>query len=223
MAHLASGGGWDTTITAVNTTMLAVPVQIVLHGDDGNLFAVSSQAAGFGISQSFSNGTVSEVVPPNTSLVITIGLRSDASITTGWAELLSTTNVPAFAIFRYTNAAGNISEGTATLQTNGLSRIYFAFDNTNGFSTGIAVANLLAGAGTFAATVLDQNGAQISNNTIAIPGNGHTSFVLTDKFPSVAGKRGLVMLQSGTAALSAVGLQATPSLDFTSLPSIPGQ
>jgi hypothetical protein len=95
------------------------------------------------------------------------------------------------------------------------------YDNTTGFSTGVAMANLSPTAATITATIWDENGFQLGTQTLTLSGNGHTSFALPDKLPLTGGKRGIVQFQSSsTSGLTGLGLRFSPFGTFTSVPTI---
>ena len=63
-----------------------------------------------------------------------------------------------YAIFRQRGPDGRDSEGTAALESNGLSGLILPFDNSNGFSRGIAIVNTGADRVPLVAVVRDQSG-----------------------------------------------------------------
>ena len=64
-----------------------------------------------------------------------------------------------------------------------------------------------------------------TDSSVQLPGNGHTSFLLTDKFPQLAGQQGLVVITGSTTDpsntagyLNVLGLRA--NLPGTSLSTV---
>jgi hypothetical protein len=94
-------------------------------------------------------------------------------------------------------------------------------DNTTGFSTGAAMANLSAMVATVTATIWDENGFQLGVQVITLSGNGHTSFALPDKLPLTGGKRWIVQFQSSSSSgPTGLGLRFSPFGTFNSVPTI---
>ncbi len=60
---------------------------------------------------------------------------------TGWADVISSRAYAGFAIFRQRGPDGRDSEGTAPLEGTTLPGLVVPFDNSDGFSTGVAIVN----------------------------------------------------------------------------------
>ena len=170
--------------------------------------------------------TLDEAIAPNTTLVVTTGAL--ASNVEGWADVLSNGPLSGFAVF-----SNGSAEASVPLQSQIGTSITLPFDNTNGASTGVAIANLAGAPATITATVWDMNGNQIGQPiTVALTqndanGNGHDSFMLPSRLAVTAGIRGIVQFQGnpGTAStpagqLTGLGLRADPDGLFTSIPTI---
>ena len=65
----------------------------------------------------------------------------------------------------------------------------------------------------------DDTGANLGTATINLAALGHTSFILTSKYASVANKRGTVEFDAPAGTqISVLGLRATPSGAVTTVP-----
>jgi hypothetical protein len=105
------------------------------------------------------------------------------------------------------------------LQTQAPSIIVFPFDNTSGYVTGMAFANLSPTPVDVAVTVWDENGVQIGSQTFTVAAAGHTSFAVPAQIALTAGRRGIVRFQSsGSSGIAGLGLRFTPFGTFTSVP-----
>ena len=97
-------------------------------------------------------------------------------------------------------------------------QLYMPFDNTPGYSTGIALTNP-SSPGSSPATVnvslLDASGDSLASGIVVVPANGHVSKVLSDLFADIAGKRGTVSLTSDSG-IFALGIRAN-GVAFTTL------
>lgn len=221
LAHIAAGGGWTTVISLVNTSMSAVPVTINLRGEDGAPLTMPVTSTQQNVSQTVTTWSLNTVINPNATWFISAGEQM-ATTAVGWAEVVSS-GVNGFAIFRQSTVNGS-SEGTVPLQTQFPSIMMVPYDNTNGFVTGLALANLALNGVTVMATMWDHAGVLLGSQPVTLPGNGHTSFAFPDKLPFTAGKRGMVRFESvGGGGLTGLGLRFSPFGTFTSVPTIMGQ
>jgi hypothetical protein len=221
LSHIAAGGDWTTVISLINTSASAVSLTVNLHADDGSALTLPLTSTLQGVTQTPTASSVSATLNPNATLVISMG-RQIATTVVGWADVVSSGPVNGYAIFR-TTSGGLPSEGTVPLQTQFTSKLVLPYDNTAGFVTGVAIANLST-SGTVTAVMYDQNGTLLGAQSINIPGNGHASFVLPERLPLTAGKQGIVIWQStGGNGLSGLGLRFSSVGTFTSVPSILSQ
>ena len=97
------------------------------------------------------------------------------------------------------------------------------YDNTAGFTMGIALVNLTKGSTPVTAAIWDDRGTLIGTQNLGpIAGNGHMSFVLPSLIPLTAGKRGVVLFDIGSnSGIAGLGLRFSPFSTFTSVPAIP--
>jgi hypothetical protein len=179
-----------------------------------------------GVSQQVTAAALDRVIAPNTTLVVATGAL--ASNVEGWVDVLSSGALSGFAVFRYAGA----SEAAVPLQSQIGTSISLPFDNTGGYSTGVAIVNLSGSPASISATVWDENGNQLLVQSVTLTktdaaGNGHDAFMLPDRMAVTAGKRGIVQFRGnpGTpfvpaGALTGLGLKTDPNGLFTSIPTI---
>jgi hypothetical protein len=218
LSHIAAGGGWTTLITLVNNSSAALPVNVVLHNEDGRPLNLPVTVTQRGAPQTSTTSTVNATINPKESLFISTG-TGIPSTSVGWADVNSTGTIGGYAIFRATPQTGLPSEGTVPLQTQFSSTITLPYDNTAGFVMGVALANLATATNNLTATIWDESGNQLGTQNLTIVGNGHTSFVLPTQIPLTAGKRGVVQFQSG-GGLAGLGFRFSPVGTFTSVPTL---
>ena len=219
LSQIGAGGGWDSTILLINTSSAPVAARLVFHNDDGSSLSLPLSVTQQGVSQSITTATLDQVINSNATLLVNTASQSTSTVT-GWVDVLSAGSISGAAIFRYTGG-GTASEGTAPLQSQTQSTIVYPYDNTLGFSTGVALVNLSTGQASITATIFDGNGSQLGAQTITVAGSGHTSFMLPSNLPLTAGKRGIVKFQNASGgALAGIGLRFSPLGTFTSLPVI---
>jgi hypothetical protein len=206
MAHIASGGGWQTTLTLVNTGAAAATVNLNFYGDNG---AAASLPLSFPQGNSTAtSSSASTSIAAGASYIVVLQ-DGAASATTGSAVLTTAGNVGGFAIFRY-NPTGQ--EAVVPLETVNAASYVLAFDNTGTLSTGLAIANVAAQAADVSVLIRDDTGAQIGTGSINLAAQGHTSFMLTDAtqgFPATAGKRGTITFETPAGGqIAPLGLRA---------------
>ncbi len=211
IAQVASGGGWQTTFTIANTSTVASQAELSFFDNSGN--PLELPLTGVESSTTVTKSTLTETVAPGATLVIS----TQASIAlVGSAQLTASNAVSGFAVFRY-NPTGQ--EAVVPLETRNASAYVLAFDNTNGVSTGVAIANSSAQSAKVRAALRDSSGASLGTEIINLPAHGHTSFVLASAYASVAGKQGSVEFDvPGGGAVSVLGLRATPGGALTTIP-----
>jgi sugar lactone lactonase YvrE len=224
LGHIAVGGTWTTRTYITNVSTSPVALNLVYHADDGTALTLPLSVSQQGGTQQITTSTFAGVLNPNTALVIDSG-SSLPSTVTGWIDVLSSgapTALQGYAIFRTTLPNNGASEGTTQLQNNVESKMDLPFDNTGGFVTGVAVANLSSSGATVTATVLDLNGNQIGTYSLQLNAYGHTSFLFPTQFAVSANLQGIVQFSNTNGGnLAGVGLRAsTTTGTFTSIPVI---
>jgi len=221
LSHIAAGGSWDTTIWLINNSSTAINIEMDLHADDGTALSLPLAVTEHGSTQSITTAKLSHDIQSNTALMISAG-AGIASTVTGWADILSSGAVSGFAIFRTTCSTCTPSEGTVPLQTAAQAALVVPYDNTQGFVTGVALANLSSTAASITATIWDEFGNRLGAPTIALPASGHTSFVATSTLPVTAANRGIIQFQNSAGnAIDGLGLRFSPYGTFTSVPTVP--
>jgi len=216
MAQVASGGGWQTTFTLVNTGTSSAQVQLTFFDNNGTALSLPLTFVQSGTVKTASS--LSQTIDAGATLVVlTLGRNTGASLV-GSAQLTTTGTVSGFAIFRY-NPTGQ--EAVVPLETRKGSAYVLAFDNTNGLATGLALANISNQAASVPVDLRDDTGTSLGTATINLAANGHTSFLLTGTYASVVNKRGTVEFDTPTGTqISVLGLRATPTGAVTTIPVI---
>lgn len=218
IAQLASGGSWKTTIVLLNPSASPAQVRVNLMAEDGTPLVLPMTVTQSGTSVTVSAAVVDRTIPANGMLLI----ESEAQISTttvGWADVRSSAALSGYAIFRQHNGDGHDSEGTSPLETKYPTNVLVTFDQTAGFSTGVALVNLDT-AGSLTAIMRDEGGNELTRDIIAMGANGHTSFSLGERFPILNGRRGTVeFVNNQSTGTVALGLRFSPTLSFTSIPA----
>jgi photosystem II stability/assembly factor-like uncharacterized protein len=224
ISHIAAQENWTTTFTLVNKSGVSSTGRLTLYGDAGSLLNLP-----LGFPQQPSQGpllaaTFDRTLSANSSLIIETAGQQTPPVQIGSAQLAATSNVDGFAIFHHVITK---QEAVLPLKAADASSYLLAFDNTNGVVIGVAVANVSAQSANIPVVIRDDTGTVISNpgDTISLPGNGHTSFVLSDPilgYPVTANKRGTIEFDTPPAGqISALGIRFTPPNNaLTTVPAL---
>jgi hypothetical protein len=139
-SQFASGGGWKTTLTLVNLSPTQNSVRLGFRGADGRPLTLPVVITQQGASQPAVS--VDRTIEPGATLVVESEAPASVATLVGWAEVTSSGPLAGFAIFRQRGPDGRDSEGTAPVESSRASSLVLPFDNTGGFSTGVALVNV---------------------------------------------------------------------------------
>jgi hypothetical protein len=171
MAQLASGGGWDTTLTLVNTGAATGEAQLNFFANDGSplqlpfTFPQMLSPAGPQVAS-----TLDEPLNVNSLLVIDTQQRGNPDTQVGSVQLLTGGNIGGFAIFQYTPTG---QEAVVPLETRNAPAYVLAFDNTGVLGTGVAIGNVAMQPASIPVIIRDDTGAQLGTGSISLPSQGH--------------------------------------------------
>ena len=209
--QVVDGGNFITQFAIANLDALPVSYQFRFWGDNGAPLNIPILNG--------APGTVSGTIQPGgIAFAQTTGTSAAPGTPAlqGWAEVAATGRVGVTAIFRRSIAGFADSEATVTGAVSG-GAVSLPFDNTQGYATGIALANTSAlNAISITAVFQFENGGSASQ-LISLPPHGHTAFVLPIAYAATAGLRGVVHFTAFSPDISAVGLRFSPNNSFTAL------
>jgi hypothetical protein len=220
LAHLASGGGWESLVTLVNMGSTSTTARLNLYGDAGGALNLPMRFPQLADNRTTMASSLDRSIPAHGLLMLHSRQDDAASAAqTGTAQLLAAGGLDGFAIFHYTPTG---QQAVVPLETRNASSYLLAFDNTGSLTTGFAIANLASQAATVSAVIRDDTGAQIGTGEIQLAAQGHDSFMLTDAakgFPVAAGKRGTVEFDTPSGGrISVIGLRVNNGKAITTLP-----
>ncbi len=210
MAHIASGGGWQTTITLVNAGTTSATATLDFFDDHGDALSLplSFPQTGTAITES----SASQTIAAGATLIVTT--QNSGAVVTGSAQVTTAGNIGGFAIFQSSG-----QEAVAPLETGSASSYVLAFDNTSNLGTGIALANNSAQPAVVPVTLRDATGATLATTTINLPANGHVSEMLTSLFSVATAIRGTLEFDTPSGGqIAALGIRATPAGAYTTIP-----
>ena len=204
--QVVNGGGWKTSFLLVNLENHPVTFQILFFTDDGNDMFVPVGDLGLVRQVSVSLDTA------GSTEFETTGFSNDFpdTLEQGWALLSQTTDdtIGGMAIFRQRVFGRPDQEATVPVVSQFDSHFVLMFDNTAGFTTGLAVANPTLDSVSIPVTIRDQSGNVIDNQFIRLGPYSHTAFNLPDFWSSTAGTRGAIEFQTSGFGVAALGLRA---------------
>jgi hypothetical protein len=216
MAHVAAGGGWQTTFTLINSGTSSSQVQLDFFDNNGNALSLPLTYIQSGAKTTASS--ITHTIAAGATLVLLTQGSSTVAVTEGSAQLTTngSTNVNGFAIFRYNPKA---QEAVVPLETRNPAAFVLGFDNTSGLATGLALSNVASTAAKVGVVLRDDTGTVVDTRSINLPARGHTSFVLATNYAAVTNKRGTVEFDTPAGGqITALGILVTPTGAFTTIP-----
>ena len=191
MAHFAVGDGWETTFQIVNASDAITRAVFATLGNSGAIQGVPV----FVDDEMFYTSTylyrINRILQPHAIVGLYSAEPGSVVPIVGSANLHFDPGVGAFVRFRL---APTGQEAMVPMETRMARSFTLGFDNTSGIATGIAVAagsydTVPSGVTSVTTTVRDDAGNVIDSATTSMNVGTHDSFVLSDRFPSAAGKK----------------------------------
>ncbi|PWU08650.1 MAG: hypothetical protein C5B51_07505 [Terriglobia bacterium] len=229
IAHIPDGGvlegAWKTSITLVNLD----PNQtnsVVLKFHNGQ-DTPPGQALALENGQLAGNGTYTLTLGPGGSTTVATRGQGGSPLWQGWAEVVSSTALGGFAVFRQALRVG-LLEGTVSFTPLGSARFVVPFDNTR--ATGVAIVNTSDQGATLNGGFRDPGGNGITGvgagqRSLTLEPGTHRAFSLSDPQAPLGGRalggiNGIADVTSTWPGLIGIGLRFSPRNAFTSLPII---
>jgi hypothetical protein len=207
IGQVVDGGGWTTLFAIVNEDAVALNYTFNFWSDNGSAWPIPILNGSPGL-------VVGTLAPGSVAFTQTQGAAAVAS--QGWAEIASSGHIGVEAIFIYSPTSSLNSQGTFNAIASS-SSIFMPYDNTAGYTTGVAIANTNAtNTITVTMTIATDTGTATSQAVTLSP-HAHTAFVMPTQYPGTAGTRGSIRFTASTPDITVSGFRYTPSLSFTSL------
>jgi hypothetical protein len=219
LAQLASGGDWQTTITLVNTGAASAQAHLRFIDDNGS--PLSLPLAFPQNSLGISTASSLDLTLAAHSMLLINSSAGGAGIRTGSAQLTTNGTISGFAVLR---SIRNKQEAAVPLETRNAKTYILAFDNTDGLQTGVGMVNIEGQSTNVSVIIRDSGGSTIGMGSITLPGQGHLSFNLADRFPVTIGGLGTIEFSTDAfGRLAVLGLRFSRSNAFTTIPVIARQ
>ncbi|MEQ1886896.1 MAG: hypothetical protein ABL967_17675 [Bryobacteraceae bacterium] len=217
IAHTTFHGEFSSTFYVVNTGSTSAQFTLSFYDELGFVLPVPLTLVPSG----------STVIEP--SLTLTLGAGAMTVIETasqsalqgvvGSAQLLTTGNVSAFEVFKWLPYG---QEASVPLETRVPAAFLLPFDNTNGLTTGVAIANLGSFVSNVTMNLRDTGGSVFYTTAISVVPRGHSSFMLPTGYPAAASRRGVAEFLVPSIPLgqkiSVIGLRAKADGTLTTIP-----
>ena len=212
LAHFASGDGWASTLTVVNTGAAPAEAAVSFYNATGAPVALPStfpQTPGMGARQVETwNQTL------GAGALSVLDTRQTGKGAVGSAQLRGAAGIGGFEVF------SNLSSGqqaVVPLETRNAASYILPFDNTGVLGTGLAIANISSSKTAVNVVIRDDTGTTIGTKVEALEPLGHDSFMLTN-YEQTAARRGTVEFDPPSGAqISVLGLRVNGNA-FTTLP-----
>ncbi len=190
---ILDGGGWRTTLMLVNPGIKPVSADVRFWGA-GLTLRIEKES-----------------IPPLGMRVFeTQGAPSNRQ--TGWAEVVADGPIFAQAVLSESRAVSGAPvavDATLPLANSFRDRLLLPFDNTGSGVASISLANPEDDAVAVDVAVLNEGGAEIAKEgRITLAARGAATFELSSKWPSSAGRRGLLALDFDGRRLHVAGFRA---------------
>jgi hypothetical protein len=220
--HLAFGGGWETQFVVVNMTGNTITVKQPFYDTAGNAISVSYRTVPDG---AVTTSTSAEIrLGPYASYNIVVQ-DTGGSVQTGWSELIynNSTNLNQLgghAIFRSHIAGRPDFEAVVPLGSYNDPVFFIPYDNSGGYVTSMALVNPDFSTKTTAYLDFADNQGNLimDEQSIDLAPGQQVAFSLTDKYPDLAGKVGLLYVSGDTEFLSGLGFRFNPGGAFATVP-----
>ncbi len=219
-AHIASAGGWTTTFTLVNTGSSVAQVQLNFFDSFGNPLPLALSFPQSGVGVQPATTSASRTLNPGAQLIVSATGPANQVTQTGWAQLFTNGTIEGGAVFsQQSSNTPALFEAVVPLETRTPNSFLFAYDNTSGYDTGVAVANLSTQSGSITVVIQDDQGNTLQTNTLQVPAMGHTQFELDSFYGVTSQRRGTVQFVTPAGGqISILGFRFNPTTAFSTLP-----
>ena len=225
IAEVESAGGWQTTITLVNSSAAPALARLSFFDNSGNpltlplTFPQLTSSSGPTLAAS-----IDRTVNPLSVLVIQSTGSAGQTTQTGSAQLL-TAGALSGSVTLTQSSGSTAMEAQAPIDFRSENAYFLPFDNTGGAATQVILANPGTAAGSIGIVLRDdggnllQTGGLFGGTLPVLPGMGHATFDLATNYPATKNRRGTVELD-GPAALGVLGLRSTAAGGFSVITAI---
>src|SRR5215467_9182408 len=215
--QIAAGGGWRTTIFLSNATAAG--------GASGKITFATSAAQPFNanwVDEMGSNVTGGgnvinfQLNPGESRKYVTVG---DLPLTVGYAMVTANASVLGTAMYSFLDGSGNIITEAGVPMAIGLGKQAVFVDTTEGFRTGVAMANPNESVLEIHLQLVSAGGQVLGEVVRELPPFQHFALFTDELFPGAPPMVGRLQFWC-TNPMVAVALRMSPTFQFTTIPPI---
>jgi hypothetical protein len=192
--HIAFGGTWTTKITVINFRMATVTVPIYFASDNGDPLSLPIGGKTY--------DSISVTLAPLAKYTFETDYLPQSAASSGMGRLTipcdtadSCGNVGGFAVFKWHIEGKPDQEAVVPFTSSTQSRAFISFDELSGYFTGVALTHpwfISTAAVDITVVARDQLGNRLMMDQIRLNADGHTSFLIRDKWPQLKGQQGTI-------------------------------
>jgi protocatechuate 3,4-dioxygenase beta subunit len=212
LPQAAFGGGWYTAIYLANTTNATATATLNVVNANGSPLPITLPGG-------TPNATQTLTIPARGSTIVELPNTAGSSLTQGWVEAQLPQGVVGYAVFRQSVTGRPNQEAVVPLSTQTATQVSMVYDDTTGFTTGVALVNPGNTQTTLTITAYSATGTIIGTGNLTLPARSRTSVSLREisGLAGIGGTRGWVSINSTGGVVSAMGLRFGQEA-FTSIP-----
>lgn len=222
-AHFADGGNWTTEFIFMNMGGVRMPAELRFFDSNGQEQGVSIEGLGRVSSVKFT------LNPYASTRLRTVG--GSGPVTQGYVILEPEDSfdhrIGATAIFRRKLPGIPTYEASVPFGPEFEKKAYFPFDHRNDYLSGVAFYNHSESFDAWEELLLDfygEGGALLSSRVLNLPPGHHTALSLTQQYPELAGKVGMMVVaindppsRGVLSGFAIVGFRFNPDGPFTTV------
>lgn len=215
--QIAAGDGWRTTVFVSNASAAGVASGLITFTkSDGTPFA-ANWLDEMGNNVTAGGNTIPFQLAAGQSRKYTA--VGDLPLTVGYAMVSASASVLGAAMFARLDGAGNILSEAGVPMAIPLGKQAVFVDTTNGFRTGVAIANPNSNVLQIHLELVGDDGQVLASTVRSLPGFQHVALFTDELFPNAAPMVGRLQFWC-TNPMVSVALRFSPSIQFTTLPPI---
>lgn len=216
--HMATGGGWETTLVLVNMGTRAVSFDQRFYDTQGRPMEVTFRAIPSG--QPTTTARATGVLEAGSSFNVLLYDRGQP-LQIGWSQLVydsTSDRLGGYEIFRSFLGGGLTFEALVPLSATDDYKFYLPFDNREGFVTSMALLNGGAGPTTVSLTFRSTAGVVLTQDTVVLPAGNQTAFSIPGQYAQTRGQVGTLYVTGSSNFLSSLGFRFNGAGGFATIP-----
>lgn len=217
ITHVAYNGGFSSTFYLVNTGVTSARFTLSFFDNNGNPLMVPLLLPQTGASTT--TEAMTYTLAAGAMLVVQTQGQGGLPAVEGSAQLTTGGAISGFEIFQWTTFR---QEASVSLETRAPNSFVLVFDDTNGLTTGVALANVTNSPANVTVNLRDNTGALLQTGSVNLAAQGHISFLLPISYPLTANLRGTAeFVVPASGQISVIGLRAKSDGTLTTIPVLP--